>query len=235
MRRSPALLAGLALAAACGPAKPADRSTGGAGSPAWLEGGWRDAGRGAHEIWWRSGDALDGFGYRIEGDGRVGGVEFLRIDRRGLVAAPKGQAVTRFAIERSAGQSVRFANPAHDFPKWIAYERAGDRLTASIGAEPGKATAAWRFDRGAAPRAQTLSGTLCREGDQVAITFPPCFCGGQVYCAELDGALRVAVFDSSCDGCAEAKGICYTPIPSHPKDGCTDIRTDALVIVDAAP
>lgn len=136
-------IASVACLAACASRPPA--SPLGGEDLAWTEGTWVDERRGAREIWWRSGDARFGFAYRYSNDGRTDGVEFLRIDGRGLTAAPRGQAVTRFATAAAAPGRARFANPAHDFPKWVSYALAGDRLTAEIGADADRAAATWRF------------------------------------------------------------------------------------------
>jgi hypothetical protein len=57
-------------------------------------------------------------------------------------------ALTRFDLIESGAQSVRFANPAHDFPKRIAYRRDGDVLSALIddGSDSGQQMS-WRWHR----------------------------------------------------------------------------------------
>jgi hypothetical protein len=66
--------------------------------------------------------------------------EFMRIDRgdRGLrfVAQPGGRAPTEFHAERIEAQRIVFANPQHDFPKYVDYRRDGDRLEARLSAVP---------------------------------------------------------------------------------------------------
>ena len=62
--------------------------------------------------------------------------EFLRIEMRNgvptYVAQPGGKPPTPFASSAVTADSVTFANPQHDFPKRIGYQRAGDALTAWI-------------------------------------------------------------------------------------------------------
>lgn len=50
-------------------------------------------------------------------------------------ARPSGQDAAEFRMQAQSDSSVRFANPAHDFPKWIQYESraGGDSLVARIG------------------------------------------------------------------------------------------------------
>jgi hypothetical protein len=67
--------------------------------------------------------------------------EQLRIEADGegwvMVIVPMGQAETRFALTEHSDKHWVFANPTHDFPKTIRYERrgAGLRVTATGGPE----------------------------------------------------------------------------------------------------
>lgn len=68
--------------------------------------------------------------------------EFLRIElREGVptyVAQPSGQAVTAFAATALSDTAVVFANPAHDFPQRISYQKRGaDSLVARIEGDRG--------------------------------------------------------------------------------------------------
>jgi hypothetical protein len=62
--------------------------------------------------------------------------EFLMIrgGPKGLqyVARPSGQAEAVFTAATASPTEVRFENPAHDFPKTIAYRRSGDSMVASV-------------------------------------------------------------------------------------------------------
>ncbi len=107
----------------------------------WLEGCWRTE-DGREECWTRE-------DHRLTGVARAGDqvVEVLSIENDGglrYVAAPKGQSPASFALVQRSPSHARFANPAHDFPKWIDYRREGDRLTVSIGTEDDPA-ATWDF------------------------------------------------------------------------------------------
>ncbi|MFK7742998.1 MAG: DUF6265 family protein [Planctomycetota bacterium] len=85
--------------------------------------------------------------------------ELLSIEQRGdklaLVARPRGGEATEFAMTghtatSSGGRSITFANPQHDFPRRIRYERDGDSLQAIAddGTDSGKrAVFNWRRAR----------------------------------------------------------------------------------------
>jgi hypothetical protein len=109
------------------------------------------------------------------------GFEFLRIEISGnravYVAQPGGGVPTRFDLIESGAQSVRFANPAHDFLERIAYRRDGDVLTAMIddGSDSGQRMS-WRWHRcggkiqpmrrgssGPLSAAERAHGTTCRN------------------------------------------------------------------------
>lgn len=110
---------------------------------AWMAGHWRSSadGRTVEEVWLPSrGGPLVGMNRTTSSEG--GEFEFLRIvDKDGAIAylaSPGGAAPTSFPLKSLAGQVVVFENPEHDFPKWIRYERAKDKLTASIGDDEGE-------------------------------------------------------------------------------------------------
>ena len=90
---------------------------------------------------------------RIAKDGRTIGYEHMRIapgpdGRPAFHAAPSGQAPSAFPMAEAGAQSVRFAEPAHDFPKSVQYARDGEALTAAISAEAdGEPAAAARWGR----------------------------------------------------------------------------------------
>ncbi len=71
--------------------------------------------------------------------GRPVAFEFLRIElapgETAYVAQPQGRPPVRFALRAHGPRFALFANPAHDFPKRIRYERVDeDTLAASVDA-----------------------------------------------------------------------------------------------------
>ena len=87
----------------------------------------------------------------VTGD-RLVEFEYLRIVERdgGLlyIAQPNGQPPTEFRLTHLDGKSVIFENPAHDFPKVIAYQARPDgALEASISGEKGQKKMSWEFER----------------------------------------------------------------------------------------
>lgn len=122
----------------------------------WMAGHWRAerGGRVTEEIWTCPvGGTLVGVS-RVAEDGRTVGYEHMRIaegpdGRPAFHAAPSGQAPSSFPMAEAGAQRVRFAEPAHDFPKSVQYARDSEALTAAISAEAdGEPTAAtWRFEK----------------------------------------------------------------------------------------
>ena len=122
----------------------------------WMTGQWREtkAGIVTEEVWGCSVDGmLFGTAVTVRG-GRVAGYEQMMIQRGPgggavLTSAPSGQAPASFTATVSGQGRVLFANPAHDFPKAVAYALDGAVLTAAISADPSGAPAAqaWRFER----------------------------------------------------------------------------------------
>ena len=105
----------------------------------WISGCWLQE-RGARrtvERWGGTSDVLLGTSQSTS-EGRTVAWEFLRISagESGTVtyyAHPSGQAPASFEAKLVTGDSVVFANPAHDFPQTITYRRRPDSLLASIG------------------------------------------------------------------------------------------------------
>ena len=93
---------------------------------------------------------------RYTKNGRVTGYEFTTIAREGativLTPRPSGQEPVPFRLTRVDSAGAVWENPAHDFPKLIAYRRAsGDSLVARIEG-PGRAgirSVEWRMGRSA--------------------------------------------------------------------------------------
>jgi hypothetical protein len=128
---------GLACLVCCGTAlaQPAP--------PAWMAGCWQGeagtAAANAVEAWSvpRAGRML-GLSQTVRGTGSD--FEYMRIDadERGLrfVPQPRGKPPVEFTAETIEAARVVFANVQHDFPKYIEYQRDGDRLSARLGAQP---------------------------------------------------------------------------------------------------
>ncbi|MBA2292960.1 MAG: hypothetical protein H0W15_10960 [Gemmatimonadales bacterium] len=108
----------------------------------WLVGCWRME-RGATVIDEHWGDMRGGLMLgtsRTLRSGRATGHEFSRITTgpsgTTFDAMPSGQSPASFPAVVIAPDSVMFANPAHDFPKFIAYRRiSADSLHARVGAD----------------------------------------------------------------------------------------------------
>ncbi len=100
----------------------------------WLSGHWSN---GESEEHWSAprGETLLGFHRKVV-DGKTQFYEFLRIDgSSGKViywADPSGQRLTPFPLKNFSPQSVLFANPAHDSPKWIQYTLKNDALEVEV-------------------------------------------------------------------------------------------------------
>ena len=124
----------------------------------WLQGSWRTevsvARNGAawtEELW-----TEPAFG-TVLGVGRtVGGLrtrsfDFMRIaaDRDGIAfyGAPNGAPAVRFPMVAFEPNRIEFANPAHDYPQRIRYERQGDTLTATISMMDGSKRVSWTYRR----------------------------------------------------------------------------------------
>jgi Domain of unknown function (DUF6265) len=145
MRRAaglPALLLA-ALAACAAPAADAPSATPHtADSLDWLAGHWvmATSGGSVEELWLPpAGGTLYGVGRTLSG-GATRFFEFLAIESRegadgptlAYVARPRGGEPTEFLMVELSVHRAVFANPQHDFPKRISYERRGDELHARV-------------------------------------------------------------------------------------------------------
>lgn len=104
----------------------------------WLQGCWDgiNPNRQAEECWSSPGGGLMlGYGRTIRQG--AAGFEYLRLVERDddlvFIAQPDGDPPTEFMATEVNDRFVRFANPDHDFPRVIEYQRSGDALTATIG------------------------------------------------------------------------------------------------------
>ena len=109
----------------------------------WISGHWCGGGGGERieEFWMPpDGDVLLGLGRSLKG-AQTSSYEYMRIVVEDgvpvFIAQPGGAAPTTFKRTAGGADSVRFENPAHDFPKRVEYRRRGDALHAEI-AGPGE-------------------------------------------------------------------------------------------------
>lgn len=112
-------------------------------APAWLAGCWQgEAGSSAanaYEAWAapRAGRML-GISQTVRG--ATSNFEYMRIDanEKGLrfIPQPGGKPAVEFSAETIEPNRIVFANPQHDFPKYVEYQRNGDLLTVRLGTQP---------------------------------------------------------------------------------------------------
>ena len=120
----------------------------------WLAGCWQSTDGTSKEVWVEeSGDSLVGFSASVA-DSRIGFYEVMTLRRADdgnwmFTAYPAGQQPASFRSESIGPNHLGVANPKHDYPQRIAYERTGDRLTATISLMNGD-------------RASTFEMTRCR-------------------------------------------------------------------------
>jgi hypothetical protein len=108
--------------------------------PAWMAGSWcgTQGGQRIEEVWLApAGGLMLGMGRTVSASGqRPAQFEFLRVELRDGVptylAQPQGVPAVAFRLIQSGDSSVRFENPAHDFPQRIEYRRNGSALRAEI-------------------------------------------------------------------------------------------------------
>ena len=112
---------------------------------AWMTGTWldKDGDRVVEETWTAPrGGTLMGINRSTEGN-QTRFYESLRIEPRDgvltYVARPKGAPQeTPFALTEHGTNWVLFANPLHDFPKTLRYQRDGDTMRVSVRGDGGK-------------------------------------------------------------------------------------------------
>lgn len=132
-----------------------------AGELEWLAGHWcGQHGKTFSEETWMAprGGLLVGM-HRDSRDGKATGFEFMRIAQQDgrwvLLAQPGDGAVTAFPAASVEKDRVVFANPSHDFPRRVIYQRRGvDTLHARVddGRDDGKALEwTWRRECDAPP------------------------------------------------------------------------------------
>jgi hypothetical protein len=121
---------------------------------AWISGRWESlAGdRWVEESW---SEPRGGTIFAVSRTGRgdvLREFEFLRLQRGedgrlAYVASPNGRPPVAFPLVELGATSATFANPSHDFPQRIRYERDGDTLRATISASDGSNATSWTFRR----------------------------------------------------------------------------------------
>ena len=121
--------------------------------PAWLAGRWVTT-RGSRliEEQWNEprGGIMQSVGRTTQGE-RLVEFEFTRIVQRDrslvFIAQPNGAPPTEFPLTAHGADSVRFENPAHDFPQVVAYRRTGpDAILAVVSATVDGKVRAIRFE-----------------------------------------------------------------------------------------
>ncbi|MGE3165144.1 MAG: DUF6265 family protein, partial [Planctomycetota bacterium] len=104
------------------------------GDLGWLAGAWvgsRSSGGSVEERWTPPlGGAMLGVSRTVSPRGKMSAFEYLRIVERdgGLIyiAQPGGGAPTEFVLTEWSTTRAVFANPRHDYPKRITYERTAE-------------------------------------------------------------------------------------------------------------
>jgi hypothetical protein len=107
----------------------------------WLEGEWNRVnvkpGRSGHERWIKVSDhELKGWGITMKGSDTAF-VEKLQLITRDnkiyyVADTPENKEPVYFALTLLSENSFECENPAHDFPKKIAYYRTGNSIKATI-------------------------------------------------------------------------------------------------------
>lgn len=121
---------------------------------AWMSGRWESVSgeRWIEEIWSAPrGGTMFAISRTGSGDSLVE-YEFIRLQRGedgllAFLASPGGRPAVPFRLIESGARSAIFANPGHDYPQRIRYERDGDILRATISAADGSEARSWTFQR----------------------------------------------------------------------------------------
>jgi hypothetical protein len=102
---------------------------------AFMTGSWISDDGETEELWLPpKGETMLGIARTVK-EGRTVFFEFLRIEIEGgtitMFASPRGKPPVPFKLTESSNAKAVFANPDHDDPKKISYEREGDGLRAT--------------------------------------------------------------------------------------------------------
>jgi hypothetical protein len=83
---------------------------------------------------------MDGLEFVQTVRGKNSNFEYMRIDagETGVrfIPQPGGKPPVEFVAETIEPGRIVFANPQHDFPKYVEYQRTGDTLTARLSTQP---------------------------------------------------------------------------------------------------
>lgn len=125
-------------------------ATGDLSPVAFMAGAWVN---GESEEWWSAPQGGTMLGHaRMMQEGRTWFFEHLLlvVTERGIVyrAQPLGAPAVEFALVESASGRAVFANPRHDFPRRITYQRGEDgTLTATVDDGRGGRSESWVYRR----------------------------------------------------------------------------------------
>lgn len=105
---------------------------------AWLVGTWQEENKSAFEEWTVTDGFLSATSYKMDASGNRQVTEVIKLIKKGKdffyvpdVAGPQGEVEFKITTLESDGFVAE--NPAHDFPKKIAYKKLDDqRLVATI-------------------------------------------------------------------------------------------------------
>lgn len=120
----------------------------------WLEGEWCSEpvnGRQTCELWGPPrGGVMLGTSQTVQ-QGRTRDFEFMRIEstegRAVFHGSPRGAPAVPFREDAREAKAISFANPAHDYPQQIRYQRDGEVLTAEIALADGSKPMRWTYRR----------------------------------------------------------------------------------------
>ncbi len=124
---------------------------------AWLAGAWCSSSENATaEEYWVAphGGVVLGLHRDVRAGGRAFFEHLLIVEEDGALvyyASPAGRPATPFTLIEAGERRAVFANPEHDYPQRIIYERDGDQLTATIEGDVAGETRAsgWRWRKDA--------------------------------------------------------------------------------------
>lgn len=120
--------------------------------PAWLAGAWvmESGARWADETWTPPRGSMMMGAARIGFGPEINEWEHTRIVRKAdgsisYFAQPKGGPVSEFPMVNTSEAAIEFANPAHDYPQRIRYERVGQLLITEISKLDGSEAMRWQY------------------------------------------------------------------------------------------
>jgi len=121
---------------------------------AWMSGRWESlSGDAWIEESWSAARGGTMFAVSRTGEGEaLRAFEYIRIQRGAdgrlaYIASPNGGPAVAFPLVEIGAASATFANPDHDFPQRIRYEREDEAMRATISASDGSNSMTWTFRR----------------------------------------------------------------------------------------